>query len=197
MTGFKASNSLVVEPFLSEPTVDRLRLLLRVPNHDYYLVHPPVWVAEDHQGEEEEDACALVCFMCSEPNDDNCRCREAMDAYGQVECLSCSCDYRRKFVAPMGTFWSEPCESCIPAYRADYAAHMVTVEAATARLAYLRRQAEELVPAFLALPSIRQAALFAEGDYSNIVVKQIFNAALGAKIREIELLRQQQFVEED
>ena len=197
MTGFKASNSLVVEPFLSGPAPwDRLRLLLRVPNHDYYLVHPPVWVAEDHQGCEEEDACALVCFMCSEPNDDNCRCREAMDAYGQVECLSCSCDYRRQFVAPMGTFWSEPCESCIPAYRADYAVHMAAVDAARARLEDLRRRAEEQVPVFLALTAIRQAALFAEGDYSNIVVKQILDAAVGAKIREIELLRQQQLVEE-
>jgi hypothetical protein len=98
----------------------------------------------------------------------------------------------------MGTFWSEPCESCVPAYRADYAVHVAAVEAASARLADLRRQAEEQVPVFLALPPIRQAALFAEGDYSNIVVKQILDAALGAKIREIELLRQQQFaVEED
>ena len=205
MTGFKASNSLV-DPFLSwsdialprpEPT-DRLRLLLRVPNHDYYLVHPPVWVAEDHQGDEEEDACALVCFMCSEPNDDNCRCREAMDAYGQTHCVvgMCACDYRRQFQEPRGTFWSEPCESCIPAYRADYAVHMATVDKARARLEDLRRRAEEQVPIFLALTAAEQFRLFAEGDYSNIVVKQILDAALGAKIREIELLRQQQFVEE-
>jgi hypothetical protein len=96
----------------------------------------------------------------------------------------------------MGTFWSEPCESCIPAYRADYAVHVAAVEAATARLADLRRQAEEQVPVFLALTAAEQFRLFAEGDYSNIVVKQILDAA---KIREIELLRQLQFavVEED
>jgi hypothetical protein len=99
----------------------------------------------------------------------------------------------------MGTFWSEPCESCIPAYRADYAVHVAAVEAATARLADLRRQAEEQVPVFLALTAAEQFRLFAEGDYSNIVVKQILDAALTAKIREIELLRQLQFavVEED
>jgi hypothetical protein len=124
-----------------------------------------------------------------------------MDAYGQTHCTvgMCSCDYRRQFVAPMGTFWSEPCESCIPAYRADYAVHVAAVEAATARLADLRRQAEEQVPVFLALTAAEQFRLFAEGDYSNIVVKQILDAALTAKIREIELLRQLQFavVEED
>jgi hypothetical protein len=99
----------------------------------------------------------------------------------------------------MGTFWSKPCESCVPAYRADYAAHMATVDAARVRLADLRRQAEEQVPVFLALTAAEQFRLFAEGDYSNIVVKQILDAALGAKIREIELLRQQQFavVDED
>ena len=212
MTGFKASqperqsgclasafHSLVVEPFLSGPAAapwDRLRLLLRVPNHDYYRVHPPVFSEPSYEEEEEEDPCALVCFMCSEPNDDNCRCREAMDAYGQTHCTSGSCDYRRQFVAPMGTFWSKPCESCVPAYRADYAAHMATVDAARVRLADLRRQAEEQVPVFLALTAAEQFRLFAEGDYSNIVVKQILDAA---KIREIELLRQQQFavVEED
>lgn len=206
MTGFKASNSLVSAsseaPFLSGPeATDRLRLLLRVPNHDYYLVHPPVFTEPSYEEEEEEDAdcedpCALVCFYCGDRNDDNCRCREAMDAYGQTHCTSCSCDYRRQFQEPRETFWSEPCESCIPAYRADYAVHVAAVEAATARLADLRRQAEEQVPVFLALTSAEQFRLFAEGDYSNIVVKQILDAA---KIREIELLRQQQFavVEED
>ena len=200
MTGFKASNSLVVEPFLSGPTVDRLRLLLRVPNHDYYRVHLPVFSEPSYEEEEEDAGCedpyALVCFYCGDHNDDNCRCREAMDAYGQTHCTSCSCDYRRQFVAPMGTFWSKPCESCVPAYRADYAAHMATVDAARVRLADLRRQAEEQVPVFLALTAAEQFRLFAEGDYSNIVVKQILDAA---KIREIELLRQQQVavVEED
>lgn len=177
---------------------DRLRLLLRVPNHDYYLVHPPVF-SEPSYEEEEDDPCALVCFMCGDHNDDNCRCREAMDAYVQTHCTSCSCDYRRQFVAPMGTFWSEPCESCVPAYRADYAAHMATVDAARVRLADLRRRAEEQVPVFLALTAAEQFRLFAEGDYSNIVVKQILDAALA--FREIELLRhrQQQFavVDED
>ena len=96
----------------------------------------------------------------------------------------------------MGTFWSEPCESCIPAYRADYAVHMAAVDAARARLEDLRRRAEEQVPVFLALTAAEQFRLFAEGDYSNIVVKQILDAAVGAKIREIELLRQQQLVEE-
>ena len=76
---------------------------------------------------------------------------------------------------------------------------MATVDAARVRLADLRRQAEEQVPVFLALTAAEQFRLFAEGDYSNIVVKQILDAALGAKIREIELLRQQQFavVDED
>ena len=162
-------------PFLSGPeSTDRLRLLLRVPNHDYYLVYPRAFTS-DYEEEEDagcEDPCALVCFMCSKPNDDNCRCREAMDAYGQVECLSCFCDYRRQFRSPRGAFWSEPCGCCIPAYRADYVAHMATISAARARLADLCRQAEELAPVFLALPPAEQAALLEECGSCNIVVRQ-------------------------
>ena len=161
--------------------LQRLKGLLRAPNDDYYLVHPPVFTTSDEEEEAgEENPYALVCFYCSEPDDDNCRCREAMDAYGQTQCVFCSCDYRRQFVAPMGMFWSVPCESCVPAYRADYAAHLASLEMVKARLADLRSQAKELAPAFLALSSAEQAAFLAECGRCNIVVKQALYESMSA-----------------
>ena len=167
--------------------IDLIKGLLKTPNDDYWFVFPPVWTAAD---EKEEDPDALVCFYCGDPNDDNCRCREAMDAYGQVECLSCFCDYRRQFRSPMGKFWSEPCGCCIPAYRADYVAHRAAVDSCKARLEDLRSQAEELAPAFLALLPAEQAALLDECGPCNIRVKEVLEEAMTAsQIYDMELHR--------
>jgi hypothetical protein len=170
-------------------THDRLKILLRVPNDDYWFVFPPVWTAADEK-DDYEDPHALVCFYCGDHNDDNCRCREAMDAYGQTKCLSCKCDYRRRFRSPMGAFWSEPCGCCIPAYRADYVAHMAAVDSCKARLADLCRQAEELAPAFLALTAVEQAALLDECRPCNIMVQDAVEEDMTAsQIYDMELLR--------
>ena len=158
--------------------IQRLKDLLKNPNDDYWFVFPPVWTAADEKEEDPEEPPALVCFYCSEPNDDNCRCREAMDAYGQVECLSCFCDYKRQFRSPMGKFWSEPCGCCLPAYRADYVAHRAAVDSCKARLEDLRSQAEELAPAFLALLPAEQAALLEECGPCNIRVKEVLEEAM-------------------
>ena len=181
---------------------DRIRALLRVPNDDYWFVFPPVWTAADEKDascddDAYEDPYALVCFYCGDHNDDNCRCREAYEEYKQTDCLSpeCSCNYRRRFQEPRGTSWSKPCDLCVPAYRADYAAHMAAISAASVRLADLRRRAEELAPVFLALTAAEQARLFAEGDYSNIVVKQVLDEAVAARADALELLRRQQVEE--
>ena len=115
-----------------------------------------------------------------------------MDAYGQTDCLSpeCSCNYRLRFQEPRGTKWSKPCDLCVPAYRADYAAHAAAISAATARLADLSRRAEELAPVFLALTAAEQAALLEECGPCNIMVQGTLEEAMTAsQIYDMELLR--------
>jgi len=171
--------------------LDRLKILLRVPNDDYWFVFPPVWTAADEK-DDYEDPHALVCFYCGEHNDDNCRCREAFVEYQQTECLSpeCSCNYRLRFQEPRGSKWSKPCDLCIPAYRADYAVHVAAISAASVRLADLCRQAEELAPAFLALTAVEQAALLDECGSCNIMVQRTVEEAMTAsQIYDMELLR--------
>ena len=171
--------------------LDRIRDLLRVPNDDYWFVFPPVWTAADEK-DDYEDPHALVCFYCSDPNDDKCGCAAAYGTYKQTECLSpeCSCDYRRRFQEPRGTSWAKPCDLCVPAYRADYAVHFAAVEAASVRVADLCRQAEELAPAFLALTAAEQAALLEECGPCNIMVQRTVEEAMTAsQIYDMELLR--------
>jgi hypothetical protein len=171
--------------------IQRLKDLLKNPNDDYWFVFPPVWTAADEK-DDYEDPHALVCFYCSDPNDDKCGCAAAYGTYKQTECLSpeCSCDYRRRFQEPRGTSWAKPCDLCVPAYRADYAVHVAAVEAASVRLADLCRQAEELAPAFLALTAAEQAALLEECGPCNIMVQRTVEEAMTAsQIYDMELLR--------
>jgi len=169
--------------------LDRLKILLRVPNDDYWFVFPPVWTAADEK-DDYEDPHALVCFYCGDHNDDNCRCREAYVEYKQTHCLSCKCDYRRRFQGPRGSSWAKPCDLCIPAYRADYAVHAAAITAASVRLADLCRQAEELAPAFLALLPAEQAALLDECQPCNIMVQHTVEEAMTAsQLYDMELLR--------
>jgi hypothetical protein len=171
--------------------IQQLKGLLRVPNDDYWFVFPPVWTAADEK-DDYEDPYALVCFYCGGPNDDNCRCREAYEEYKQTDCLSpeCSCNYRLRFQEPRGTKWAKPCDLCVPAYRADYAVHAAAVSAASVRLADLCRQAEELAPAFLALPVAEQAALLDECQPCNIMVQHTVEEAMTAsQLYDMELLR--------
>ena len=175
--------------------LDRLKVLLRVPNDDYWFVFPPVWTAPDEKEADDdayEDPYALVCFYCSDPNDDKCGCAAAYGEYKQTECLSpeCTCDYRRRFQGPRGSSWAKPCDLCVPAYRADYAAHMAAISAASVRLADLSRRAEELAPVFLALTAAEQAALLEECGPCNIMVQRTVEEAMTAsQIYDMELLR--------
>ena len=183
--GYTLSNLGPIDP------IQRLKDLLRVPNDDHWFVFPPVWTAADEK-DDYEDPDALVCFYCSEPNEDNCRCREAYGEYKQTECLApeCGCDYRRRFRAPMGSSWGKPCDLCVPAYRADYAVHAAALTAASVRLADLCRQAEELAPAFLALRPVEQAALLEECGPCNIRVKEVLEEAMTAsQLYDMELHR--------
>ena len=169
--------------------IQRLKDLLKNPNDDYWFVHPPVWTAADEKDdyEDPEEPHALVCFYCSEPNDDKCGCAATYGAYQQTECLWCPCDYKRRF---QGSSWGKPCDLCVPAYRADYVAHRAAVDSCKARLEDLRRQAEELTPAFLALLPAEQAALLEECGPCNIRVKEVLEEDMTAsQIYDMELHR--------
>ena len=171
--------------------LDRLKILLKHPNDDHWFVFPPVWTAADEK-DDYEDPHALVCFYCGEHNDDKCGCAAAYGTYKQTECLSpeCGCDYKRRFQEPRGTSWAKPCDLCVPAYRADYAVHMAAIDAACVRLEDLRRQAEELAPAFLALLPAEQAALLDECGPCNIRVKEVLEEDMTAsQLYDMELHR--------
>ncbi len=66
--------------------------------------------------QEEEKA---ICIYCTDPTDGACCCAEAMDKYGEVQCVHCEIYYN---YALAGEGWSEPCGSCNETYIADFKA---------------------------------------------------------------------------
>ena len=66
------------------------------------------------------------CYCCgiesSEPACDPCR--QAMDAFGAVQCVQCEAYWTSAFDGE----WEFPCVQCHPEYKAAYAAHCETVK---------------------------------------------------------------------
>ena len=68
----------------------------------------------DPAREEDEKA---ICIYCTDPTDGACCCAEAMDKYGEVQCVFCEIYYNHGLA---GDGWSEPCGSCNAAYIAEF-----------------------------------------------------------------------------
>jgi len=60
----------------------------------------------------------MLCIFCMDYTDEECGCRAAMDAFGQVQCAFCDCEFRWAFVT--GEKASAPCDRCVPAYQELY-----------------------------------------------------------------------------
>ena len=70
------------------------------------------------------------CYICQkEGPEPACEpCRQAMDAFGAVQCVQCDAYWLGAF----GGDWESPCGQCHPAYRAAYAARAAPAAAAAA-----------------------------------------------------------------
>ena len=60
----------------------------------------------------------MLCIICMDYTDDECGCGAAMDAFKQVDCEFCGCEFRWAFVT--GAKATAPCEWCVAAYRKFY-----------------------------------------------------------------------------
>ena len=67
------------------------------------------------------------CIYCCEETNGTCGCEEAMDAYGQVQCVFCDRYYSLRFSAEEK--WVVPCGECVEAYVKDYKEHVAKAKA--------------------------------------------------------------------